>query len=223
MNSVSPSFDIFKRLTEELSSLLEKEGVLVRPYAHPQLVHFNKINEKQQLEIISGLKHFIEAAKRVLRLGRSLKESEFFVRIALEYFGFEPHPEFEHRAFQKDVVVEFYALSGIQLFRTFNYFELTSYTLEDIYCRQWHDLYERPEETVTKMFSDVENLVISADPRKTLTYGTHIIKERASLERLEVLCHGMHIAPMCRDGKMAGLSSLVTCRALERSDGKINI
>lgn len=198
--------------------MLEKEGLAVRPYSSSQLIYFQKMNDKQQLETTSGLKHFIEAAKRVLRLGHSLKDGEFFVKTALEYFGFEVHSDFAKYAFAQDVVVEFYTLNGMQLFRTFNYFELTSYTLEDIYCRQWHDLYERPDEFIQKMFAEVEALVMSEDPKKTLVYGPHTIKERMSLEHLEVYCSGQHISPMCRNGKVVALASLVACRPLESSN-----
>lgn len=222
LSPVTPSLNIFKKLTEELSSLLENEGVAVRPYSDPQLVYFRVLTEKQQLETISGLKHFIETATRVMRAGRSVKEAEFFVKTALEYFGLQPHPEFLLRAYDLDVVVEFYSLSGIQLFRTFNYFEFTSYTLEDIYCRQWHDLYERSADLGQKMFVGVEDMVRSEDPQQSMIFGAHTIKERTSLERLEVHCDGVHVAPMCRDGKVVALSSLVACHhPLESTDRQV--
>lgn len=219
--NLGSSSEIFKKLTEELASFLEKEGVVVRPYAHPQLIYFRKMGEKSQLEVISGLKHFIEAAKRVLRQGKSLKDAEFFVKTALNYFGVQPHPEFHLRAYDLDVVVEFYTLSGLQMFRTFNYFEFTSYTLEDIYCRQWHDLYERPQAFSENMFTEIEKLLVSGDPQKSLLFGSHTIKERVSLERLEVYCDGVHVAPLCRAGKMVAVSSLVSCRPLERANRQI--
>jgi hypothetical protein len=203
---------MFRKLTEELSSLLEKEGMLVRPYSNPGLQFFQAMPEKQQLETISGLRHYLEASKRVRRAGRSLKDAKFFVDVALEYYGFVPHPDFEKLAFQPDVVIEFYSMAGMQLFRTFNYFEFTSYTLEDIYCRQWMHLYERPDAIVKNMFEDIEQMLKTNDLMKTLSYGAHTIKERVSLERLEVVCEGIHVSALSKENQVVGLTSLVTCR-----------
>lgn len=215
------TLELFRKLTEELSSFLENEGVVVRPYSSPQMHYFKKMSEEQQRETVSGLKHFLNAAKRVLLHGKSLKEAEFFVKTALNYFGVEPHPEFQVRAYDVDVVVEFYSLKGIQLFRTFNYFEFTSYTLEDIYCRPWHDLYERPESFSENMFGEIERMLSGGDPKESLLFGSHTIKERLSLERLEVFCDGMHVAPLIRGGKIVAISSLVSCRPLERSNRQV--
>ncbi|KYG63054.1 hypothetical protein AZI86_15145 [Bdellovibrio bacteriovorus] len=215
--------EIFKKLTEELASFLEKEGVVVRPYSDPQMFYFRKMSDEQQRETISGLKHFLSAVKRVLLQGKSLKDAEFFVKTALNYFGVEPHPEFQLRAYDIDVVVEFYSLKGLQLFRTFNYFELTSYTLEDIYCRPWHDLYERPEDFSENMFGQIEKMVSEGNAKESLLFGSHTIKERLSLERLEIFCDGMHVAPLVRGGKIVAISSLVACRPLERADRQVVI
>jgi hypothetical protein len=89
---------------------------------------------------------------------------------------------------------------------------MTSYTLEDIYCRPWHDLYERPNGVMQNMFEEIEGMVRKNDPLASLNFGSHTIKERTSLEHLEVQCDGVHVSPLIKEQRIAGLTSLVTCR-----------
>lgn len=215
----SQALDIFKKQTEELSSLLEDEGLAVRPYAYPSLSFFQQLDEGDQKRISEGLRDYILTAKAVRGEGQSLKNSALLARKALKSFGLTASPEFERRLQDFPGVIEFYAPSGHQLFRTFNYFEMTSYTLEDIYCRAWSTLYERPEEITRKIFEDVDSLLKKGDSNEVVLVGPHIIKERVSLERLQLQCRSMQILLLKKEQQPAGVGILMDGGLLERADG----
>jgi len=47
---------------------------------------------------------------------------------------------------QRDDIIEIYDSSGFQIWRSFNFFKICSYTLEEIYCVSWLQRYHRDEE-----------------------------------------------------------------------------
>lgn len=199
--------DRFRTLCESLALLLEHEGMAVRPYANENLIFFQMLSPESQDEAIELLEDYLATAKLVLKDKHSLKESRYFVQKALEYFELSAHPEFVAAAQDPRRISEFYSLKGTQFFRTFNYFEMTSYTLEDIYCRQWVDLYERPEGLTSQMLAGIAELVEKNSSQTLINIDTaHFIQERISLERLITNCQGLHITPLYQQGVLTGLA-----------------
>lgn len=78
-------------------------------------------------------------------------------------------------------VVEIYNAVGIQVFRNCKFFEICSYTLEDLYCRPWFELYERDPQVISAITKQVE-LALSGKT-KTLFFpelGIHGLNEKNS-------------------------------------------
>lgn len=201
----------------ELSGFLEEEGMAVRPFAHPTMTYFQQLSATDKELTLNSLRDYLSVCRLVRNSGQSLKNNAVFVEIALRYFGLTPHPEFKKQLAAGQGVVEFYTLAGHQFFRTFSYFEMTSYTLEDIYCRSWNILYERPEELNRQMFEDIERFVIQADPLAVLTVGSHVIQERLSLERLAVDCKKMQMTLLQKNQQPAAIGVVVDCVPLARA------
>ncbi|WII73732.1 hypothetical protein QJS83_07565 [Bdellovibrio sp. 22V] len=203
----------FRALSEELCRFIEEEGLAVRPYATPTLPYFFQLDEETQKEVVGRLSDYLNICRSVYKEGHQLKESSFFIRKALEYYGYEYNPNlFEFLRNGRDVG-EFYTLHHTQFFRTLNYFEFTSYTIEDIYCRQWIHLYQRDEEISQLMFTKITTLV-KENPQGSLYFShPHVLKERASLERIELHINGHHISCLRKDGEVQALTSIISCEA----------
>lgn len=79
---------------------------------------------------------------------------------------------------QKDDVVEIYTMENIQLFRTFNFFNISSYSLLDLLINEWYLLWERPTNVIQSFMALYQDLV-EGRITKTMKVNVpmHLLKE----------------------------------------------
>lgn len=196
--------------SECLAQLLEGEGIAVRPFASTKVPYFMAMEEVAQRDVVANLTSYVEVGKKVISEGGSLKNRERFVLAALDYYNLTAHPDFLKDLANDPGIVEFYSMQGTQFFRTFNFFEYSSYTIEDIYCRQWVHLYERPKEVIERMYELVSALYEKGSLTETCLFEQpHVLRERVSLERLSMSFRSIFISPLSQENKMKGLSTIV--------------
>lgn len=204
----------FKRLSEEVCIFVEDEGLSVRPYGHEILPYFNQLTEEAMEAAVVQLTDYLNICNSVYKEGRRLKDSEFFVHKALQYYNFECSPALSEYLKNPKYIAEFYSLGNLQFFRTLNYFEVTSYTIEDIYCRQWMHLYQRDEAVGAKIYDVVMKMVEGQGIDNYYFPDQNILKERVSLERLEILIKGLHVSALKQQGELRALASLIHAETL---------
>ncbi|MDG0816087.1 hypothetical protein [Bdellovibrio svalbardensis] len=204
----------FKILSEELSDLIEKEGWVVRPYQMDSLPFFSALSDEMKQSVCEELKEYLGICRQTQAAGHSISDARFLVNEAREHHGFYFHEDV-NKLIEKGDVVEFYTSNHLQIFRTFNYFEYTSYTIEDIYCRPWFSLYERDDE-VTKRILEMAVPVFAGKQLTPLLLdvGVHLITERYSLERLQLRNKANWIAPLFKDEDQIGYVNVLRVEPL---------
>ncbi|XGC79714.1 hypothetical protein ACES2L_10275 [Bdellovibrio bacteriovorus] len=209
---MSPTTDLsskFKRLSEELCAYFEDEGLSIRPSGSGLLPYFHQLNEDSMAEVVKDLNDYLSICKSVLAAGRQLKDKEFFTLKALEYYGFEPNSKLLECLKNPKYIVEFYSLKNTQFFRSLNFFDYITYTIEDIYCRQWIHLYEREEKVAAQIYEIAAKMFTGELKDSYFFQVKHALKERASLERLEMTINSLQIGTLKRDGQVIALSCCV--------------
>jgi hypothetical protein len=58
----------------------------------------------------------------------------------------------------KNDIVEIYSSDGVQVFRSFNFFKLCIYPLDQILTYEWHELYRRDESITAGMMEIVRGI-----------------------------------------------------------------
>ncbi|MEN0059393.1 MAG: hypothetical protein AAGB31_11210 [Bdellovibrio sp.] len=112
------------------------------PFSGLYLPHFRKMSIKGKKAVIEHLKSFNAICEQVLSNGKSLKDSAALTWYALRKFDLHfPSDLFNH--IKDNDVIEVYDRTNVQLFRNFRFFEMSSYTLEDLLCRSWTELFKR--------------------------------------------------------------------------------
>ena len=213
MNLKPPSpAQSFKSYAEELCAFIEQEGWAVRPYKQASLPFFLQLNDEAAAVAVELLKQYLEICKRVYLRGRRLKDMPFFVETALDHYGYQVFPRTLARLQAEPAkMVEFYSANHTQFFRSLNFFEFTSYTIEDLYCRQWVHLYDR-DESMTKRILIQANAVLAGQVYEPiLVPEAHVIKERLSLERLKVRMENLQLEPLGKDGHVHGIMAVADC------------
>ncbi|UOF01636.1 hypothetical protein [Bdellovibrio reynosensis] len=204
----------FKRLSEELCAYIEDEGLSIRPYSSELLPYFHQLTDESKDEVVATLNDYLNICKSVYAEGRQLKDAEFFTLKALEYYKFEASPALFKILKNPKFITEFYSFKNTQFFRTLNFFEVTSYTIEDIYCRQWIHLYEREEKVAAHVYEVVTKMVEGKGEDNYFFTEKNILKERASLERVEMVINGLHISALKHQGQITALASCVDCEPI---------
>ncbi len=174
----------FKRLAESFTEMIEDEGIFIRPYANPNLIHFSRLTIDEQLDVIARVKLYVLTCVKVKEYNRSLVDNRLMVETYLNVSGMTANPQdlnlIEDRHF-----IELYNKNGMHLFRSLNIFESSSYTFEDLCCRQWHHLYERPAEAQEKIMQVAADFFSQTQPKRmAANVGAMRIVEKDTLEHL---------------------------------------
>jgi hypothetical protein len=208
-NAPSPSLpSTFRAHTEKLCELLQGEGLLVRPYNHNTLPYFHLLSEPEQEDVVTTLDFYLKTCIRTLAEKHSLRDARFFTKKAFEELQCTfPANIFDY--IQDSTVVEIYLLNQRQIFRTLRFFEVTSYSIEDIYCRQWYHLYQREQDVQSAIEKTVLD-VATRGPQEIIRIPAldHILKEKDSLERLTIHNRLDWIMPLYKNDLLLGFAVL---------------
>lgn len=201
---------MFRTLCEELSSFIELEGLVVRPYGQETLPYFQRLTAEQQDDAIKNLQNYIRICKIVFEEGGVLRDSTFFLHKALNFYGYSHAPK-ALEDFQNDELAEFYSSEHAPLFRNISYFENASYTLEDIYSRPWIHLYDRDPKIGEALGKHLKHFYDGASEAIRVDVPEHLIVERASLEKLKSKIKIRSIVPLQKEGKNEAYLVLAKC------------
>lgn len=113
-----------------------------------------------------GLLSLVNQTVQILHAGLEIEKNDpspnyperRFVEQALSTYGYYVKDEDLWNTLEKDEFVEVYNSENIQVFRTFNFFKTSSYSLLDLLINEWFSLWERPSGTLTHMFNTVEGI-----------------------------------------------------------------
>ncbi len=187
---------LFKELASRVSALGASIGVRIIPFKNPSLPFFSALESQKKQRIITNLKNFIEICEATIAEGHSLRDSKSLVWKAIKYFGLRP-PSDLFNFVENEEVVEIYETDNYQAFRNFRFFELCSYSLEQIYSIPWTELWYRDEEAMAGMIEFIGQC-LGSDQTKTAAIHkpTHKITELASPFKFELNYKTKGIAPL---------------------------
>jgi hypothetical protein len=115
----------------------------------------------KQQEIVNTFISYFKVLRSALGKGVDIHDSLSTVWWAIRELGLRPPSDlFNH--LEKDDIVEIYSPDHIQVFRSFNFFDLTSYSIEDIFSYSWSELYSRSD-FITQEMIEMGSGVISGE------------------------------------------------------------
>ncbi|WP_374033400.1 hypothetical protein ACES2I_11460 [Bdellovibrio bacteriovorus] len=197
-------FADFKVLCEKLSQVLSHEGVSIHPYRDSSLQFFNSLTPSQQERAYKTLRDYVDICESALTEHASLRDSERFCRRALERWGLSVASDFFLTVKPEDCV-EIYTDEGFQIFRNLRFFELSSYSVEELYCVEWWKLFGRDPQVTEKLFSMCLQTLQGRIPG-TLNFDIveHEVWENDSAEKRRFLIHPKVGSALHREGKILG-------------------
>lgn len=176
----------FRTHSENICHLISEEGLSFRPYAREALTYFSLLDERLQRAIVLDLMNYYQICLDMRSSGIPLKNTRQFTEKALDRLDLRIDPK-ELERIEDQHVVEIYDVEQRQIFRSFRFFEVSSYTLEDLLCRRWYHIFVRPPEHEAAFEAKV-NEFFAMPVKKTMELGLpeSPVAERDTLERLTV-------------------------------------
>jgi len=187
--------DRFRELADKYAHFASQAGVELRGYREPSLPHFTSQSEENRAAILSALERCVHICEQTRSEGHSMSDSPALIWVALKEFGFHPPSDlFNH--IDRQSVIEVHSNQGIQFFRTFNFYKYCSYSLEELYCMPWFQLFEREEKYINQMIA-LATKIFTGETRNTVPMNlpVHVVKEKFSVGQHQVKLNMKFIAP----------------------------
>jgi PAS domain-containing protein len=204
----------FRAQTELLAWFLADEGVSKSPYFSRDLPHFSKLAADEQAEAVRVLGHTLEIFDEVKSAGGSLADTPQLIWRSLRRLNWTPKSDVFDKI-EKGDVIEIYSTEHRGLFRNLAFYDLVSYSLEDVFARKWFELFKRDEKKTAEIFQFVDR-ILRDEFRETTApgFGHHLCYEMSSPARLHYKMSVKYVSPVYKEGKIAGYVAIETCEVV---------
>lgn len=198
----------FRTLCESVSELVCREQVALRPYKSPALPFFSRLPLERQKGAVHRLKQYQEVCESTLAEGGKLRDTPTFTWKMLKSMHLTPTHDLFSKLEAGDII-EFYNLDSIQFFRNLRFFEICSYSLEELHCSEWWELFRR-EDAVNRQIYEATLKIFSGQEGGTFqpNIQRHVLEEKASecLFRMDV--DVKFLSPLYSGRDLAGFATI---------------
>lgn len=161
-----------------------------------RLPYFSALPVERQEWVVETLEVSNRIYTSMIANKSDMRDNSALVWSAFRELGLRPPSDFFDKVGSEDVI-QLYSEDHVHLFANFRFFELCSYTIEEIYSLPWSDLWSRSESDLQRIFQIIGQV---KDPAVTTTLTLneppHAVKELASAFKFELNYALRCIAPL---------------------------
>ncbi len=201
----------FKKLSIEYCRLINHFGYKAKPFRDNQPLRFESAMPALKMRAIAYLDANIEILNECVASGENPKNSAQILWRILKKIKATPEMDIFDKIENGDVV-EVYFDDHVQIFRNLEFFNFCSFTVDELLCGKWYNLYKRDFVTTLKMLRMAFKL-LSHRLDKTVAWNIpeHVFDEVGSEEKLRHKIVLKYASPIKSQGKMIG--AICTSRA----------
>ena len=197
----------FDRLAREYCQLIGAHGPRVDVSRDPSLPHFRAASRKVQHWAVAYLGFNVEILRQMASAGESPKETRKYLWRALLGLNLVP-PADGMEYINNEDIVEIYFLDEFQAFRNLRFFELTSFTVEEMLCLPWYKNVSRHWRPWLKM----ARMVLRMRMGKLLEISEwnvppHEVVEKPTAQKIRFRMTLKHMIPLRSNGRVAAALS----------------
>lgn len=138
----------------QLAGLIRAKGFSCEPYSQKSLEIFKSLDVSRQ----NAIRTYVENSLSVIEasttwepeIGDGAPSNRATIEQALRMYNLELRDDL-WSVVEKDDIIEIYSENHIQIFRTFNFFKITGYSLLDLLTIEWFLLWKRPSSVITQL------------------------------------------------------------------------
>lgn len=206
----------FRWLADRYADYAKQAGVEMTAYRDGSLPYFCALTDDLKTVALHSLEQNIHIFEELMAQGLSLKDDKQFVWRMLKKLDLTPASDFFDKQEDGDVV-EIYTLDGRQIFRNLRFFQVTSFTLEEIMCAHWNEFTRRPAEITQQLFALMVRVASGQVTETTALHEipTHVFEELVTAKRHLVEITLRYLAPVSMNGTLVGALVINRSRIVE--------
>lgn len=208
----------FQQLTLRFCELAGKEGIWVRPYRPQGPLYFERLPEPLQHATLDHFARYLAVCEECLEGGAHLADDRSFLWRMFRKLGVHPVSTLLSEIEDNDVI-EIYNADFIQVFRNLKFFTLCSYTLDDLLCRPFWELFRREARITEALLAVAQNIYKdNVKGSQHLELGPHVLDEIEGPRKLRSVVENRLVCPLYdHGGSVAALVSVIrpiSCQSL---------
>lgn len=183
---------------QRVAQIVRLQGYPCRPYSPKSLNTLKTMSlEKKELiaqQLQTALKVVIMASD--IERPASEHRERCYIEPAIKMYGLELRDSEFWNKLEIDDVIEIYSTENTQLFRTFNFFKISSYSILDLLTLEWFMLWKRPSFIMKGLLESAQGMLEGRIKTATqVNGGRHILKEIYNDESVGFRCSSVLVEP----------------------------
>lgn len=191
---------------EELRTLIFQLQIPM-PSSPPRPQTHLKCTESEMTRMLERVKHEITILRMVQKDHVSVNDNRGLFWLACKHLNLRPRTDFLDTILEEDII-EIYSLSNKQMFCSCSFWSLVSYSIEEVFRREFWELYERPE-FVNHSIQRSISKALTVNHTVPFNCPTHVMQEISSQERFKFEMNLRFVSPMHdrKSGEMVAFAS----------------
>lgn len=148
----------FVRVATQLSDVLSANGFPFTMFLDPELPYFSSLPEEEQERVIKSIDAMGLVCASVVKDGLTLDRNRTIAWRMLKALKMRPLGDVFERFEENDLFEIFNSYNQV-VYASPWFMSATGYTLEDLYCRPWTELWGRPKEVVAALTEIVRKTI----------------------------------------------------------------
>lgn len=176
---ISSETYILLEVLEQLARALSKLGFKALPYNLSHVKKAAQMDPDQIAQMTLTAKAYLQSVLEAPEFKDSKTFQIDLLKQTLNKLGLSPYDDFFDQI-EGDDVIEIHMLEeGIQVYRSFSFFQFCSFELFDLLAFKWFELYDRPRKSSQDIQSKVAELMNTVKRTVSLhDWEKHVVKER---------------------------------------------
>jgi hypothetical protein len=142
----------FVDLVERFVALTRAAGFRATAFSGEEPVFFRCLKIEQQAAIVENFRRYVQVCETVVKKGGKLGDDRRLLRQMIETLELRSRPDVFDLIQPMDIL-EIYDGNFVQLFRNLSFFAVCSYSLDEVLCRPFWELYERDDDYTAKLIA----------------------------------------------------------------------
>jgi len=196
-------------LSLRLQQILAHEQFYFTPFENAELPYFSNLSLVQQSQIIEQVKTLIELGEELQLHGNKLSASADLIRIFFKKFKLYT-PSWVIDSITEEDIVDVYNVESRLIVASLNLFEICTFSMEELFCRPWAELFAREGDTHIQIYQLCRALLngeVTA-PVDMTNIPQHKVREAYSSADSYALLQPRIFSPVYADDKIFGFLSI---------------
>lgn len=180
----SDTLKVFRPEVEDLVLELARFARVMEEIGHPARAHSSYgLRRLEQLptQIVLSCTNYLRSWRSWIsadnEFNKTSEYSEFkTLRRALSHYGVKMDPEF-WKVLTEDHLIELYNKDMIQIYRSVNFLELSSYSILDLMTNEWYVLWDRPKVVTDRLLKIADRFSSTYVAVQEFPIERHLLRE----------------------------------------------